>query len=344
LSTAQHANSEGGPKFRRALRRNAWTLGTYALFLAVMILTLAIHPDYGPYEVRSLVVGALPLVFCAVAQTCVVLGGGIDLSIGAMMAVANVVAARYMFHHDFQTALLVGFLVLCGGTLAGSLNGLIAVRTRVPDIVVTLAMSFVWGGVALLILPRPGGGAPDAFMEIASGHLITPWVPNGILLLIGVVAAVWIPLKLGRLGLALYAVGSDRTAAFRRGVRIGPTRVFSYALGGFFAAWGGLALMMSTGIGSPLAGTIYTLSGVSAIVLGGVSLAGGRGGVMGPIIAAFVLTQVPADLILSGTDPNFGQVIQGCLIVLVVMAGGLAPLLRRRVTRSKDETGVTVAA
>jgi ribose transport system permease protein len=127
-------------------------------------------------------------------------------------------------------------------------------------------------------------------------------------------------------------------------VKVGPTRVFSYALGGFFAACGGLALMMSTGIGSPLAGTIYTLSGVSAIVLGGVSLAGGRGGVMGPIIAAFVLTQVPADLILSGTDPNLGQVIQGCLIVLVVMAGGLAPLLRTRVTRAKDETEVSVAA
>jgi ribose transport system permease protein len=345
LSVKQRvARNVGGPTFTRLLRRNAWTLGTYALFVAVFIFTLTIHPDYGPYEVRSLVVGALPLAFCAVAQTCVVLGGGIDLSIGAMMAVANVVAARYMYHHDFQTSLLVAFLVLIGGTLAGGLNGLIALRTRVPDIVVTLAMSFVWGGVALLILPKPGGGAPDEFMAIASGNLLTPWVPNGMLLLVGVVALVWIPLKLGRLGLALYAVGSDRTAAFRRGVRIGPTRVFSYALGGFFAAWGGLALMMSTGIGSPLAGTIYTLSGVSAIVLGGVSLAGGRGGVMGPIVAAFVLTLVPADLILSGTDPNLGQVIQGCLIVLVVMAGGLAPLLRRRVSRTRDETVVGAAA
>jgi ribose transport system permease protein len=327
----------GGPTFARFLRRNAWTFGTYVLFLVVLGFTISIHPTYGPYEVRSLVVGALPLAFCAVAQTCVVLGGGIDLSIGAMMAVANVLAAHYMQGRDFQTSLLIAFLVLIGGAVAGSLNGLIALRTRVPDIVVTLAMSFVWGGVALLILPRPGGGAPDKFLELASGNLATPWVPNGIILLVVVVAAVWIPLRLSRWGLALYAVGSDRTAAFRRGVRIGPIRVFSYALGGFFAACGGLALLMSTGIGSPLAGTIYTLSGVSAIVLGGVSLAGGRGGVMGPIVAAFVLTQIPADLILSGTDPNLGQVIQGALIVLVVMAGGLAPLLRRRVARVQDE-------
>jgi ribose transport system permease protein len=308
-----------------------------------MIFTVTIHPSYGPFEVQSLVVGALPLAFAAVAQTCVVLGGGIDLSIGAMMAVANVLAARYMIGHDFQTAVLISLAVLVGGTLAGGLNGLIALRTRVPDIVVTLAMSFVWGGVALLILPKPGGGAPDAFLNLASGSLITPWVPNGILLLVGVVAVVWIPLRFRGLGLALYAIGSDRTAAFRRGVRVGPTRVFSYALGGFFAACGGLALLMSTGIGSPLAGTIYTLSGVSAIVLGGVSLAGGRGGVTGPIVAAFVLTLVPADLILSGTDPNLGQVIQGCLIVLVVMAGGLAPLLRRRAPRTTEETGVAAA-
>jgi ribose transport system permease protein len=342
-AAATVSRTPGGPRFGRLLRRNAWTLGTYALFVAVMIFTISIHPDYGPFEVQSLVVGALPLAFAAVAQTCVVLGGGIDLSIGAMMAVANVLAARYMLGHDFQTALLISVAVLVGGTLAGALNGVIALRTKVPDIVVTLAMSFVWGGVALLILPKPGGGAPEQFLELASGNLFTPWIPNGLLLLVGVVALIWVPLRFRGVGLALYAIGSDRTAAFRRGVRIGPTRVFSYALGGFFAACGGLALLMSTGIGSPLAGTIYTLSGVSAIVLGGVSLAGGKGGVTGPIVAAFVLTLIPADLILSGTDPNLGQVIQGGLIVLVVMAGGLAPLLRRRAPRTTDETGVAAA-
>jgi ribose transport system permease protein len=326
--------------YGRFLRRNGWTFGTYALFLAVLGFTIAIHPTYGPFEVETLVVGAMPLAFAAVAQACVVVGGGIDLSIGAIMAVTNVLAARYMQNHDFGTAIGIAVLVLAGGTIAGAFNGLIAVRTRVPDIVVTLAMSFVWGGVALLILPQPGGGAPLAFMDLASGTFLTPWIPTGIIVLIAAVGLVWIPIRMSRLGLSLYAVGSDRSAAFRRGVRIGPTRVFAYALGGFFAACGGLALLMSTGIGSPLAGTIYTLSAVSAIVLGGVSLAGGRGGVMGPIVASFVLTLVPADLILTGTDPNLGQVIQGTLIVLVVMAGGLAPLLRRRAAR-RDETVVS---
>src|SRR5207253_7929548 len=102
-----------------------------------------------------------------------------------------------------------------------------------------------------------------------------------------------------------------------------------YAVGGFFAACGGLALSMTPGVGAPLAGTYYTLSGVSAIVLGGVSLAGGRGGMLGPIAAAYILSLIPAILIYLGIDPNYGQMIQGVLIVIVVMVGGIGTMLRR---------------
>jgi ribose transport system permease protein len=97
-----------------------------------------------------------------------------------------------------------------------------------------------------------------------------------------------------------------------------------------FSAIGGLALTMTTGIGSPLSGTYYTLSALAAVVIGGVSLAGGRGGIVGPVIAACVLTLIPTDLIFLNIDPNYGQVIQGTLIVLVVMGGGLALLLKQR--------------
>jgi len=314
----------------RLLRRNGWSIAVYLVLLVLLGFTVVIHPTFGAFDVESLVVGALPLAFAAIAQTCVVLGGGIDLSIGAMMAVANVLAARYMVGHSLQYALAISALILVAGMLAGALNGGLAVYTRVPDIVVTLAMSFVWSGVALLIMAKPGGGAPVAYQELSTGTALSPWIPNALLLLVGVSAAVWLPLRSSRAGLAIYAVGSDSVAAFRSGIGVGRARMLAYAVGGFFAAWGGLALTMTTGFGSPKAGTIYTLSGISAIVLGGVSLAGGKGGLLGPIGAAFILTLVPADLILLGTDPNLGQVIQGALIVFVVMAGGLAALFRRR--------------
>jgi ribose transport system permease protein len=184
--------------------------------------------------------------------------------------------------------------------------------------------------VALLILEQPGGGAPEDFLNLATGTLFTPWLPNAFVLLAVVVAVVWLPVRASRLGLTLYAVGSDRTAAFRSGIDVERTRFLAYVVGGMFSAIGGLALTMTTGIGSPLSGTYYTLSALAAVVIGGVSLAGGRGGMVGPVIAACVLTLIPTDLIFLNIDPNYGQVIQGTLIVLVVMGGGLALLLKQR--------------
>lgn len=312
------------------LRRYAAAIAMPALVAAFLAATVAIHPEFGAFDVQSLALGALPLAMAAAAQTVVVLSGGIDLSVGSLMAVFNVFSATIMQHAGFGQSLLLAVLVLVAGLAAGALNGLVLVASRVPDVVVTLATGFIWGGVALLIREQPGGGAPDRFLALATGTLFTAWLPNALVLLAAVVAAIWLPVRRSRLGLTLYAIGSDRVAAFRSGIDVNRTRFLAYLLGGLFSAMGGLALTMTTGIGSPLSGTYYTLSGVAAVVIGGVSLLGGRGGMLGPVLAAFVLTLIPTDLIFLDIDPNYGQVIQGTLIVLVVMAGGLATLLKRQ--------------
>ena len=219
-------------------------------------------------------------------------------------------------------------LILCAGALVGAVNGALVVLSRVPDVIVTLSTGFMWGGVALLIMEKPGGGAPEEFLALGAGTLFTPWLSNSLLLLVASLAIVWLPLRRSKLGLRLYAVGSDRTAAFRSGVNVSRSRFLAYVFGGLFSAIGGLGLTMTTGIGSPRSGVLYTLSGVAAVVIGGVSLVGGRGGIFGPVVAAFVLTLIPADLIFLNIDPNFGQVIQGALIVLVVMLGGFFSLAR----------------
>ena len=107
------------------------------------------------------------------------------------------------------------------------------------------------------------------------------------------------------------------------GVDVSRTRVLAYALGGVFAALGGLVLTAQTGNGSAHAGDTYTLNSVAAIVIGGVALTGGRGGMLGPIAAAFILNLLSAILGFEGVDPNYGQVIQGAVVVLAVMIGGL---------------------
>ncbi len=202
--------------------------------------------------------------------------------------------------------------------------------SRIPDVVATLTTGFIWGGVALVILEKPGGGAPQEFLNLGTGTLFTSWLPNALVLLVVAVSVIWISLRRSKLGLQLYAVGSDRIAAFRSGVNIDRTRFGAYIFSGLFSAVGGLGLTMTTGIGAPLAGVYYTLSGLAAVVVGGVSLAGGRGGILGPVMAAFVLTLIPTDLIFLNIDPNFGQVIQGTLIVVIVMIGGFADMERNR--------------
>ncbi len=317
-------------KIRGAVAAYPALFGMPILLLVFLAATVAIHPAFDSFDAQSVAMAALPLACAAAAQAVVVISGGIDLSVGSVMAVANVLAASTMKDASFGEALLLAAAILVAGAAVGAVNGLLVVISRVPDVIVTLTTGFIWGGVALLILEKPGGGAPPEFLNLGTGTLITDWLSNSLVLLVAALAAVWIPVRMSKTGLRIYATGSDRIAAFRSGVNVELARLVAYVLGGLFSTIGGVGLTMTTGIGSPHAGVLYTLSGLAAVVIGGVSLTGGRGGIVGPVIAAFVLTLIPADLIFLNIDPNFGQVIQGTLIVLVVMAGGLATAVRDR--------------
>jgi ribose transport system permease protein len=317
---------------RRIASRHGWTIGVYLLLLLLIIAYIwALAPvAFTSFDLKTIVIGALPLAFAAMAQAVIVISGGIDLSLGVMVAVINVLAARLMENESFATSLLIAVGLMFVGILLGFINGGLIVLTGVPDIVVTLAMSFVWGGVALLILRTPGGGAPAEFQALGTGVFFLEWIPAGAVIIALVLALVWLPIRWRRPGFAIYAVGSNRDRAYLSGVNVATTRVTAYAIGGFFAGMGGLAATATTGIGTPYAGTFITLNSVAAIVLGGVSLAGGKGGVVGPVAAAFCLTLVPSIMVFQGIDPNYGQVIQGALIVIVVMLGGLLLLREKR--------------
>jgi len=310
-------------------RRNAWTLGLLVFLVILLAFTKFIQPSYGVTGVQGLAISVLPLALAAVGQAIVVISGGIDLSIGAIMALTSVIAASQMLGQSegFGVAVVIGVLAL--GLLLGAINGTLVVVTRVPDIVVTLAMSFVWAGCALLVLNRPGGGSAKWLKDIILGSLGNEWIPKAAIVLIIVIAAIWIPLRRSKAGLRIYAVGSDRLAAFRSGVSVGRTKVLAYALLGLFGARGGLSLTASTGIGTPVPGP-YTLLSVAAVVLGGVSLAGGRGGVVGPLIAVAILQLIRTDMTFLRFDPNLAVVVQGVILIGVVMVGSLVQLRRQR--------------
>jgi len=317
---------------RRVLSRHGWTIAVYGLLLVMLLYWRSLSKHWGTFDVQSLSTDALPLVFAAMAQAVVVISGGIDLSVGSLMSVISVLAAKYMIHMSFREAVLFALLLVLVGMLAGAFTGLLITVSRVPNIVVTLAMLFVWHGVALKILPFPGGGAPPQFAQLALGYTLSPWIPTGLVIVLIVFALVWLPIRRAKPGLAIYAIGSNRNATFLSGISVAKTRIGAYALGGAFAALGGLALTAATsGYGDPNAGGYYTLNSVAAIVLGGVALVGGKGGLIGAIAAAVVLTLTKTSLVLRGVDPNYVQVIQGTLIIVVVMLGAF--VARHKVRR-----------
>jgi ribose transport system permease protein len=313
----------------RLVRRNGWTIVLYLLMAALLLLARALRSGFGPADIQSLAIGVMPIIFAAAAQTVAVISGGIDLSVGPVMAFTSVTAAALMKGGGEESAVAVVVFVLLLGLAVGAVNGGLVVVSRVPDIIVTLAMSFVWAGAALLVLNSPGGAAARWFKDLSNGSFLIDWLPKALLLVLVSVAVVWLPLRRSRLGLSMYALGSNPVAALRSGVNVNRTRIAAYMVTGLFAAAGGLTLTMITGIGSPVPGA-YTLNGVAAIVLGGVSLAGGRGGMLGPIAAAFILSLIRVDLVFLGVEPSYSTVIQGVILIVVVMVGGLVALRRSR--------------
>jgi ribose transport system permease protein len=210
-------------------------------------------------------------------------------------------------------------------------TGVIITTSGVPDIIVTLAASFILAGLALFAIGGPGGGTSPDFQEILAGGLSNYW--PSILWMLGAIALVWIPLRRSRLGLAIYALGSNRKAAFLSGVPIARTRVLAYSIGGLFAGFAGLVVTASTGGGEPRAtiGTNATLNSVAAVVLGGVALTGGVGGLVGPVLAALCLTLIPAIMLGLGWDPSNAETARGVIIILVVAIAGLLQSRKRPV-------------
>jgi ribose transport system permease protein len=309
----------------RLLPGDAWTIGLIVIFVVLYLFTLLLRPSFG---LSALAIASLPVAFAAAGQAIVVISGGIDLSIGSVMALTNVIAAVLLVGASTELSVGIVILVLLIGLAIGMLNGVLVVVTRVPDIVVTLSMLFVWAGVALLVLGTPGGDSAPWLRETITGDFGIELVPRALVVLLVIIGVIWIPLRRSRLGLSIYAIGSDQLAAFRSGVGVARTKIAAYALAGLFAALGGLSLTASTGIGTPTPGP-YLLLSVAAIVLGGVSLAGGRGGLLGPIVGIYILGLIRADLAFLGVEPAFSTVTQGAIMVGVVMLGAYLTLRSR---------------
>ena len=320
--------------WRRALTRNGWVLGVWLLLSVLLFWYATLIPRFGQFQVVSISKNSLPLAYLAIGQAIIVIAGGIDLSVGALLLLGNVVAARFMEDQALGTVFVIGFVLIVGIAILNGLVGYIISVSGVPDIVVTLATSYIWSGVALWILPSPGGGTAPQVRWLFTGSpsgiggtFVTP-----ILMMLIPAVLVYLFSQRTRLGLAMYAIGSDSTAARLAGLDTRRTKVAAYAVGGAMAALAGLATVAITGTGDPRfsVGANATLNSVAAVVLGGIALTGGVGSVLGVVAAAVILIMLNPILTAMGINPNNAQVIQGVLIAGVMMVGGVATMMRER--------------
>jgi ribose transport system permease protein len=260
---------------------------------------------------------AVPLVFASIAQMLMVMIGDIDLGIGAFVGLTNVVIARYLGPDP-----LIGVLLIVAGIAAYGLLGLVIHVRRIPSIVGTLGASFVWFGLALLILPSPGGSVP--------GWLGSLWAWSPPLLplpvLIAVVVAVTGYLLCNRVpyGVVLRGAGDDPAAVERAGWSILRVRVTVYALAGLLGTLAGLSTTAVTASGDANASSGLTLLSVAAVVLGGGEFSGGIANAVGAVIGAVAISLVAPLLALLNVSSDYQAGIQGGILLAVLAGRALA--------------------
>lgn len=326
------AHEVGG--IRRWMRRHGWTTAVWLLLALALGWYAILIPEFGSFQIASIAKNSLPTAYLAVSQGVIVISGGIDLGVGAIMVLSNAVSASLMEGQGLAMTILIAVAVVIGASLLNGIVGWIIHTSKVPDIVVTLATLFIFAGFALLVLPSPGGGTSEGFRALFTGSTSgvgSNFVPSLVVLAIPVmIVAVWFART--RTGLSLRANGSDPYAAYLSGVSNKRAKIISYAIGGGFAALAGLAITAITANGDARLSnaTGGTLNSVAAVVLGGIALTGGVGSVVGAVAAGIILFVLNPILTAMGIDPNTAQVIQGSLIVVVMMVAGVLEIRRRR--------------
>lgn len=261
------------------------------------------------------------------AQTVVVLVKGIDLSVGPAMSAIMVIAASLAKDNVPST---VGVFILCLaiGLIIGATNGFFVLVTRLQPIIVTLATASILGGIALYVMPEAGGHIPSAVGDVVTGTVGI--IPVPLIILIGSLLIFWLPFRRSWIGQSWYAVGGNETGAFYSGINVKFAKFSAFVLGGFFAALGGITLASQTLTGDPLIGAPYTLNSIAAVVLGGTSLAGGRGGAIGTIGGVLVLSVLVDLLFFFNVSAYYQYVFNGAIVIIALIVVTLFDFLRSR--------------
>lgn len=317
------------PRWAHLLAQNIGTeLSAFLLAACIIAYCVVFYAQQqrlpGGFEVTSTVNNTMPLVLAGIAQTLVVLTRGIDLSVGGIIDLANATAAISL-GGSAGSMVLWSVIVLLIGAACGLVNGLLVGIGRLQPILVTLATLSIYQGLAIRVLPQPGGQVPDVYTAV----LTNPSAPWSLLYLVAL-ALGWGAFRRTRLGVAVYAVGNDPVAAQANGIPSRRVVILTYVLAGMLSAAGGLFLAASATAGDATTGNGFILTSIVAVVLGGVSLFGGRGSAVGAIMGAFVINMIVNILFFAHIDPLYQAFYEGLFLVIAVLAANAIGLAARR--------------
>ena len=306
-----------------------------ALFaLILLLLSLVINFIFQPNMFARETLNSnmrvfLPIILLAVGQAIVILGGGIDISVGSIASIVNtVLATRVGLDGSPETMWQFVFLSMLIGLLAGAINGFFISFLRLQPIITTYATSFLYAGFALFILPNPGGGIP---VDVAAFYRnSTPLNLPLAFYVIALVLVIWLYISSTRYGKFLYAVGGKAEAAYETAVPVTRTQFMTYVISGLMASLSGIAITMLSGSGNADIGGPMTLNSITAVVIGGNALSGGIGGVAGPVMGAITLGIIQNIISFANIDTWWETLVKAIIIVVALAAPGIVNLFRRK--------------
>ncbi|SES05648.1 ABC transporter permease subunit [Salipaludibacillus aurantiacus] len=294
-------------------------LGPFIGLLLIVIIISVLNPSFLSLTnilniLRQVSINAL----IAFGMTFVILTGGIDLSVGSMLALSSAVTATLMASGvDPILSMLIGLLA---GVILGAINGVIIAKGKVAPFIATLATMTIYRGLTLVFTDgRPVSGLGDSavFEMLGRGYFLGVPVPAMTMMISFLI--LYLILKKTTFGRRVYAVGGNEEASILSGIKADRIKVYVYSLTGFFSALAGIILTSRLNSAQPTAGTMYELDAIAAVVLGGTSLTGGRGWIVGTLIGALIIGVLNNGLNLLGVSSFFQQVVKGSVILLAVL-------------------------
>ncbi len=303
---------------------------SFLMLVLLVIVNAILQPGFFSFQIFKLnFMTFTPLILVSLAQATLLLVGAVDLSLGAAISLVTTVMASLMQDNP-ASIILVALLGIAVALALSLFNGLFIGTIGPPPLIMTFATSTIWFGIALLLMPTPGGHIPEAYYMLYA-KTIAGFLPVPVLVLL---VALAFCLLLGRLRAFrhLYAVGGNERAARASGIHVTRIKVFAFLCSGVFVALAALCVVGQTATGDARSGQGFTMNSVAAAVIGGIAFSGGKGNYGGAVIGGIILGLL-INIIYFANVTSFYQVFTRGIIILAALLIGAVPRLRRELAQ-----------